>query len=116
MKFQGLEIRPFSQVTALRPVRIDRLRVEVRRTLFGEIEYDLVGTMGGGGEGFPVCRPFERLEDVWPEKDKLEAAIQAARWDDTYRELPANEGRALEGFHRRVRRALEKHGVEHGYI
>lgn len=34
----------------------------------------------------------------------------------TYRELPANEGRALEGFHRRVRRALEKHGVEHGYI
>ena len=80
MRFQGLEIRPFSQVTALRPVRIDRLRVEVRRTLFGEIEYDLVGTMGGGGEGFPVCRPFERLEDVWPEKDKLEAAIQAARW------------------------------------
>ena len=31
MRFQGLEIRPFSQVTALRPVRIDRLRVEVRR-------------------------------------------------------------------------------------
>lgn len=98
MKFQGLEIRPFSQVTALRPVRIDRLRVEVRRTLFGEIEYDLVGTMGGGGEGFPVCRPFERLEDVWPEKDKLEAAIQAARWDDTYgpkernSDLPASAG------------------------
>ena len=98
LKFQGLEIRPFSQVTALRPVRIDRLRVEVRRTLFGEIEYDLVGTMGGGGEGFPVCRPFERLEDVWPEKDKLEAAIRAARWDDTYgpkernSDLPASAG------------------------
>ena len=78
-KFTGLEIRPFSQVTSLPVVRIDRVRVEVRRTLFGEVEYDLIGTMGPGGEGWPGCRPLDKLADVWPRKAKIEAAIEAAR-------------------------------------
>lgn len=83
-RFSGLEIRPFSQVTYMRPVRIDRVRVEVRRTLFGEIEYDIIGTMGEGGPGFPVCRPLDKLQDVWPEKAKIEAAIDAARREEQY--------------------------------
>lgn len=83
-RFSGLEIRPFSQVTYMRPVRIDRVRVEVRRTLFGEIEYDIIGTMGADGEGWPVCRPLDRLADVWPAKAKIEAAIDAARREEQY--------------------------------
>ena len=83
-RFSGLEIRPFSQVTDMRPVRIDRVRVEVRRTLFGEIEYDIIGTMGAGGEGWPVCRPLDKPQDVWPEKAKIEAAIDAARREEQY--------------------------------
>lgn len=81
-QFGGLEIKPYSQVTDMRPVRIDRVRVEVRRTLFGEIEYDIIGTMGAGGEGWPVCRPLDRLADVWPAKAKIEAAIDAARREE----------------------------------
>lgn len=83
-QFSGLEIKPYSQVTDMRPVRIDRVRVEVRRTLFGEIEYDIIGTMGAGGEGWPVCRPLDRLADVWPAKEKIEAAIDAARREEQY--------------------------------
>ena len=55
-RFSGLEIKPFSQVTDLKRVRIDRVRVEVRKTLFGEIEYDIIGTMGPGGvAGMPAA-------------------------------------------------------------
>ena len=94
-QFSGLEIKPFSQVTDMRPVRIDRVRVEVRRTLFGEIEYDIIGTMGEGGPGFSVCRPLARLADVWPAKAKIEAAIDAARRDEQYERkdrVPPSEG------------------------
>lgn len=94
-RFSGLEIRPFSQVTDMRPVRIDRVRVEVRRTLFGEIEYDIIGTMGAGGEGWPVCRPLDRLADVWPAKAKIEAAIDAARREEQHGRtdrVPSPEG------------------------
>ena len=41
-RFSGLEIKPYSQLTELPRVRIDRVRVEVQRTLFGEVEYHLV--------------------------------------------------------------------------
>ena len=82
--FRGLEIRPFSQVANLPRVRIDRVRVEVHRTLFDEVEYRIVGTMGAGGEGWTVCRPLETLDEVWSEKTKIEAAIAAARKDEPY--------------------------------
>ncbi|WP_031472256.1 rolling circle replication-associated protein [Agathobaculum desmolans] len=34
----------------------------------------------------------------------------------TYAEAPENEGRCLEAFHRKIKRALAKLGVEHGYV
>lgn len=34
----------------------------------------------------------------------------------TYAEAPENEGRCLEAFHRKIKRALEKMGIEHAYI
>lgn len=94
-QFSGLEIKPYSQVTDMRPVRIDRVRVEVRKTLFGEIEYDIIGTMGPGGVGWPVCRPLDDIADVWPQKAKIEAAIEAARKEEQYGNkdsLPPSEG------------------------
>ena len=57
-RFSGLEIKPYSQLTELPRVRIDRVRVEVQRTLFGETEYHLVGTMGDEGKAYPICAPF----------------------------------------------------------
>ena len=94
-KFTGLEIKPYSQLTDLPRVRIDRVRVEVQRTLFGEVEYHLVGTYGEGGAAYPVCRPFADLDEVWPAKKDIERAIERARTEETYGDkhcLPASEG------------------------
>ena len=69
--FSGLEIKPYSQLTYLPRVRIDRVRVEVQRTLFGEVEYHLVGTYGDEGKAYPICQPFTDLPDVWEKKKEI---------------------------------------------
>ena len=73
--FSGLEIKPYSQLTDLPRVRIDRVRVEVQRTLFGEVEYHLVGTYGDEGKAYPICQPFADLPDVWEKKKEIEESI-----------------------------------------
>ena len=70
-RFSGLEIKPYSQLTELPRVRIDRVRVEVQRTLFGEVEYHLVGTYGDEGKAYPICQPFTDLPDVWEKKKEM---------------------------------------------
>ena len=77
--FRGMEIRPYCQVSDLPRVRIDRVRVQVRRTLFGETEYDIIGTMGEAGVGWPVCRPLDKLDEVWPEVQRVERMIENER-------------------------------------
>lgn len=83
-RFSGLEIKPYSQLTELPRVRIDRVRVEVQRTLFGETEYHLVGTMGDEGKAYPICAPFTDLPDVWERKKEIESAICMARQEEQY--------------------------------
>lgn len=83
-RFSGLEIKPYSQLTELPRVRIDRVRVEVQRTLFGETEYHLVGTMGDEGKAYPICAPFTELPDVWERKKEIECAIFKARQEEQY--------------------------------
>lgn len=83
-RFSGLEIKPYSQLTELPRVRIDRVRVEVQRTLFGETEYHLVGTMGDEGKAYPICAPFTELPDVWEKKKEIESAIFKARQEEQY--------------------------------
>lgn len=83
-RFSGLEIKPYSQLTELPRVRIDRVRVEVQRTLFGEVEYHLVGTYGDEGRAYPICQPFTELPDVWEKKKEIESAIFKARQEEQY--------------------------------
>ena len=84
ISFSGLEIKPYSQLTDLPRVRIDRVRVEVQRTLFGEVEFHLVGTMGDEGRAYPVCAPMKDLPDVWEAKKEIEARIYKARTEEMY--------------------------------
>lgn len=84
VRFSGLEIKPYSQLTELPRVRIDRVRVEVQRTLFGETEYHLVGTMGDEGKAWPICAPLTELPDVWERKKEIENAICMARQEEQY--------------------------------
>ena len=77
-RFSGLEIKPYSQLTELPRVRIDRVRVEVQRTLFGEVEYHLVGTYGDEGRAYPICQPCTELPD------ELDSAIFKARQEEQY--------------------------------
>ncbi len=84
VRFSGLEIKPYSQLTELPRVRIDRVRVEVQRTLFGEVEYHLVGTYGDEGRAYPICQPFTELPDVWEKKKEIERAIFMARQEELY--------------------------------
>ena len=83
-RFSGLEIKPYSQLTDLPRVRIDRVRVEVQRTLFGEVEYHLVGTYGDEGRGFPLCPPCTDLNDIWEKAKEVEGAIYRARIEERY--------------------------------
>ena len=83
-RFSGLEIKPYSQLTELPKVRIDSVRVEVQRTLFGEVEYHLVGTMGDEGKAWPICAPLTELPDVWEKKKEVESAIFLARQEEQY--------------------------------
>lgn len=83
-RFSGLEIKPYSQLTEMPKVRIDRVRVEVQRTLFDEVEYHLVGTMGDEGKAWPVCAPLTELPDVWERKKEIESAIFKARQEEKY--------------------------------
>ena len=99
ISFSGLEIKPYSQLTDLPRVKIDRVRVEVQRTLFGEVEYHLVGTMGDEGRAYPVCAPMKDLLDVWEAKKEIEARIYRARIEEMYNYgnrrkngLPPSEG------------------------
>ena len=90
--FSGLEIKPYSQLTDLPRVRIDRVRVEVQRTLFGEVEYHLVGTYGDEGKAYPICQPFTDLPDVWERaifKARQEEKYARKRKDAGYLETPA---------------------------
>ena len=84
ISFSGLEIKPYSQLTDLPRVKIDRVRVEVQRTLFGEVEYHLVGTMGDEGRAYPVCAPMKDLPDVWKAKKEIETRIYRARTEEMF--------------------------------
>ena len=84
VKFSGLEIKPYSQLTELPRARIDRVRVEVWRTLFGDVEYHLIGTMGDEGRGYPLCQPCKDLNDIWEKMKEVEGAIYRARMEERY--------------------------------
>lgn len=49
-----------------------------------------------------ICANFEEMRDLF-------VCL-------TYAEAPENEGRCLEAFHRKIKRALAKLGVEHAYV
>ena len=49
-----------------------------------------------------ICANFEEMRDLF-------VCL-------TYREPPGNEGRRLEAFHKKIKRALAKHGIEHAYV
>ena len=49
-----------------------------------------------------ICANFEEMRDLF-------VCL-------TYAEAPENEGRCLEAFHRKIKRALAKRGVEHAYV
>ena len=91
-RFSGLEIKPYSQLTELPRVRIDRVRVEVQRTLFGEVEYHLVGTYGDEGKAYPICQPFTELPDVWEKKKRNEAPFQGAAGENNMRDKEKDAG------------------------
>lgn len=74
MGFEGMEVRPYNHLGDTRTVR-----VEVTQTLFGEVEYHVVGALGRCGEGWPLCRAFGAFPGAWAYKQKFEDAIRAAR-------------------------------------
>ena len=92
--FRGIEVKAYSNLSDMPRVTIDRVRVEAVRTLFGETEYHVMGTLGRCGEGWPLCRPFADFSAAWDAKTALEQQIQNARREQEYGkgDLPAPEG------------------------
>lgn len=84
VRFSGLEIKPYSPAYRAAAGADRQVRVEVQRTLFGEVEYHLVGTYGDEGKAYPICQPFADLPDVWEKKKEIESAIFKARQEEQY--------------------------------
>lgn len=84
-EFSGLEVRPYCQTADMSRVRIDRLRVIAYKTVFGEVEYSLMGRMGRTGEEWPMVRPEKDFEAAWVQKERMEKQIEQARREETER-------------------------------
>lgn len=77
--FEGLKIKPYSKLSDIPETRIDRTRIEVHKTLFGDVVFEVVGTLGRDGEGVPVSGQFHDFYSAWARKVEIEAAVEAAR-------------------------------------
>ena len=96
-EFSGLEVRPYCRTADMPRVRIDRLRVIAYKTVFGEVEYSLMGRMGRTGEEWPMERPEKDFAAAWAQKERMDEQIGQARreeWDrkPAARDIPASAG------------------------
>lgn len=89
--FSGLEVRPYCQTADMPCVRIDRVRVVVYKTVFGEVEFALMGRMGAMGAEWPIGRPKASFDEVWAELKGVEQQIEQARRETAGR-VPASAG------------------------
>lgn len=89
--FSGLEVRPYCQMADMPYVRIDRVRVVAYKTVFGEVEFALMGRMGAMGAEWPVGRPKALFDEAWAELKGVEQQIEQARRDEAGR-VPASAG------------------------
>lgn len=90
-EFSGLEVRAYCQTADMPCVRIDRVRVVAYKTVFGEVEYALMGRMGAMGVEWPVGRPKTDFESAWEQKEGVEKQIEQARRDEAGR-VPSPAG------------------------
>lgn len=84
-EFSGMEVRAYCKTAATSRVRIDRLRVIAYKTVFGEVEYSLMGRMGRTGEEWPMARPVNDFAAAWAQKERMEKQIEQARREETER-------------------------------
>ena len=69
-------------------MRIDRVRVVVYKTVFGEVEFALMGRMGAMGAEWPVGRPKASFDEAWAELKGVEQQIEQARRETAGRVPP----------------------------
>ena len=84
-EFSGLEVRPYCQTADMPHVHIDRLRVIAYKTVFGEVEYSVMGRMGRTGEEWPMARPVNDFAAAWAQKERMEKQIEQERREETER-------------------------------
>lgn len=89
--FSGLEVRPYCQTADMPCVRIDRVRVVAYKTVFGEVEFVLMGRMGAMGAEWPVGRPKASFDEAWAELKGVEQQIEQARREEASR-VPSPAG------------------------
>lgn len=87
-EFSGLEVRPYCQTADMPCVRIDRVRVVAYKTVFGEVEYAMMGRMGAMGAEWPIGRPKTDFESAWEQKEGVEKQIEQARRETAGRVPP----------------------------
>lgn len=96
-RFSGLEVRPYCQTADMPLTRIDRVRVVAYKTVFGEVEYALMGRMGATGEEWPLARPQDTFDAAWAQKERMDEQIGQARREEwgrkpAVRDIPASAG------------------------
>lgn len=87
-EFSGLEVRAYCKTADMPCVRIDRVRVVAYKTVFGEVEFALMGRMGAMGAEWPVGRPKASFDEAWAELKGVEQQIEQARRETAGRVPP----------------------------
>lgn len=83
--FAGLEVQPVSKITHFPSCKIDQTLVTGNKSLFGEIDFVVMGWVVDKNMLVPLCHATTEFEHAWAIKQAFDQKIEAARRQDLER-------------------------------
>lgn len=80
--WRGMEITPYSKISAVKPVMIDRCAVRYYETLFGDGYFQLEGAHISKNDWVPLGPPVRDAHTAWEQKTQMDARLEQAAQAD----------------------------------
>ncbi len=77
--FKGITLKAISTVSDMPEVAIDRARVEAYKTVLGDTQYIVTGSLGNVGESWPLSSGYDEFEKAWSKKLDIDKMISEAK-------------------------------------